>query len=311
MSALPFSIGQFTLAQQWGLTQRSLVSWLLDHAKGLGVAALTDGVVLVGLYCLLRWFPRRWWLVATAGGTVLGVTYAFLSPLLIEPIFNTFTPLSQTEWANLEPTVRSLVARAGVPVQDILVVDASRQGNHSNAYYTGFGTSQRIVLYDNLLRSHPADEVESILAHELGHWREQHILKSIALAPSAAWPVCSFWPSCLLAAVGRGRLALRSPADPAGIPLIVLFVTLGRYLMMPVQNAVSRAFERQADQAALELARQPAAFIRAEKRLAADNIGNVAPLPLSVWLFASHPPTLERIHMAEQWEQNGLPEAIK
>ena len=102
-------------------------------------------------------------------------------------------------------------------------------------------------------------------------------------------------------AVGRGRLALSSPSDPAGLPLILLLVTLGSWLAMPVGNAISRSFERQADLDSLELAGQPDAFIAAEKRLAIDNKGNVAPLPLSVWLFSTHPPPVERIKMAKEW----------
>ncbi|HWY86908.1 MAG TPA: M48 family metallopeptidase [Gemmataceae bacterium] len=300
---LPFAIAHFELARAWGLTSRDLADWLVERAKGLGVAMVTDGIVLVGLYTLLRWFPRRWWLAATAAGTLLGIAYAFLAPVVIEPIFNTFTPLERTSWAPLEGMVRSLVERAGVPVNEILVVDASRQGNHSNAYFTGFGATQRIVLYDNLLKSHPPAEVESILAHELGHWRHQHIVKGIALGAVGALMGLFILAQILAMSVGRGRLALRSPADPAGLPLILLMLTIGSWLAMPVGNAISRAFERQADEDSLVLARQPEAFIAAEKRLAIDNIGNVAPLPFSVWLFASHPSAVERIQMAEQWQR--------
>jgi STE24 endopeptidase len=306
--SLPFAIAHFELARAWGLTSRDLADWLVDRAKGLGVAMVTDGSVLVGLYALLRWFPRRWWLAATAAGTLLGIVYAFLAPVVIEPIFNTFTPLKDTPWAPLEGMVRNLVERAGVPVKDILVVDASRQGNHSNAYFTGFGATQRIVLYDNLLKGHPPAkvdpaEVESILAHELGHWRHHHIVKGIALGAVGALLGLFVLAQILSLAVGRGRLALRCPADPAGLPLILLMLTIGSWLAMPVGNAISRAFERQADLDSLELARQPKAFIAAEIRLAIDNIGNVAPQPFSVWLFASHPPAVERIQMAEEWQR--------
>jgi STE24 endopeptidase len=301
--SLPFAIGHFELARSWGLTQRGLLDWLVDHVKGAGVAAVTDGIVLVGLYVLLRWLPRYWWLVATAAGTLLAIVYAYLAPILIEPVFNTFTPLSQTRWSNLESMVRNLVARAGVSAGDILVVDASRQGNHSNAYFTGFGASQRIVLFDNLLKSHPAADIESILAHELGHWRHHHIIKGIAFGAVGTLIGLFILAQILKISLGRGRLTLQSLSDPAGLPLILLVVMLGSWLAMPVGNAVSRGFEREADRDSLELARQPEAFIAAEKRLAVDNIGNVAPLPLSVWLFATHPTAVERIKMAEDWQR--------
>lgn len=298
---LPFALGQFSLMHAWNLTSRPLGDWLVDHAKGLGVAVVLDGITLVGLYLLLRWSPRRWWLAATVGSAVLAVGYAFLSPLLIEPIFNTFTPLRQTQWAPLESRLRALVERAGVAVEEILVVDASRQSNHTNAYFTGFGSTRRIVLYDNLLKNHTPAEIESVLGHELGHWQHDHIVKGISLGLLGALIGLFLLSRILLAVVGTGKLALRSPSDPAGLPLIILLAGLGTWLSMPFVNGVSRSFERQADQAALELAGQPEAFIAAEKRLAIDNIGNVAPLPFAVWLFATHPTAVERIRMAEQW----------
>jgi STE24 endopeptidase len=301
--SLPFAVAHFELIRAWGLSNRSLAGWFDDYAKNLLVAAAIDGIVVFGLYFLLRWFPRRWWLLAAAGGTLLGIGYAFAAPLVIEPIFNTFTPLAQTQWANLEGMVRTLVDRAGVPVHDILVVDASRQGNHSNAYFTGFGASQRIVLYDNLLKSHPPAEVESILAHELGHWRHHHIIKGIALSAVAAFLGLFLLSRILALSVGRGPMALRCPSDPAGLPLIVLLVAVASWLTLPVANAIGRTFEWQADADSLELARQPEAFIAAEKRLAVDNIANVAPLPLTVWLFATHPPAVERIEMAKAWQR--------
>jgi STE24 endopeptidase len=304
LMSLPFALGHFHLARAWGLTERSAGAWLEDHVKGLGVSAVADGIVLVGTYLLLRRAPRRWWLAATAGATALAVAYALLAPLVIEPIFNTFTPLRETRWAHLESMVRNLVARADVPVEDVLVIDASRQSNHTNAYFTGFGATRRIVLFDNLLKNHSDAEVESILAHELGHWRHNHIVKGIALGAAGALIGLFILAQILLAVVGRGRLALKSPSDPAGLPLILLLVSVASWLTMPVQNAVSRAFERQADADALELARQPDAFIGAEKKLAVDNVGNVAPLPLSVWLFSTHPTAVERIRMAAEWQRS-------
>jgi STE24 endopeptidase len=301
--SLPFAIASFELAAAWGLTSRSLAAWSIDHVMGLGVAAVTDGITLIGLYLLLRWFPRRWWLAATVGGTVLGFAYALLAPVLIEPIFNTFTPLAQTPWANLESRMRTMAYDAGVPVDDIYVVDASRQGFHSNAYFTGFGATQRIVLYDNLLEKCTPDEVVSVLAHEIGHWQHRHIMIGIALAAAGSLVGLFLLAQILHFAVGRGKLALHSPSDPAGLPLILLLFVLGQWIAMPVVNGISRSFERQADEVSLNLARQPDAFITAEKRLAIDNIGNVAPLPFSVWLFSSHPPPVERIRMAEQWQR--------
>jgi len=299
--SLPFGLWSLEWQRAWGLTNRPVMDWLIDHGKGMAVSAVTSGVLLVGLYTLLRFFPRTWWALAAAGGTLMAVCYVFILPIWINPIFNTFTPLYETPWAKFREPVQDLARRAGVPVDDILVMDASRQGSHTNAYFTGFGTTRRVVLYDTLLRSHTEAEVLSILAHEFGHWRHHHIAKGMALASVGAFVGLFSLSRVLNWAIGRPPWFLRSPADPAGLPLILLLVALGTWCVMPVNNSISRVFERQADMESLELADHPEVFIEAEKRLAKDNIGNVAPNPLSVWFFSTHPPAVERIQMAEKW----------
>jgi STE24 endopeptidase len=334
---LPIRLGRLENARAWGMTDRSVLSWLEDYGKSLAVVAILGGVVLAGLYVLIRLLPRWWWAVGATLSIALGFFYAFILPEVITPLFNTFTPLRDPD---LLRRVRALAARAGVPVETVLVMDASRQGRHTNAYFTGVGPTRRIVLYDTLLRPlytlppesaatvigllgtpgpgavagpveagmvvaahrrEAADEIESILAHEIGHWQHNHIFKGILLAGLGAYVGLYLVARILRWAVGRSPFALRSPSDPAGIPLLLLLSVLGTWAALPVENLVSRHFERQADAAALELADRPRAFIAAEKRLVRDNLGNVAPNSFSVWLFASHPPAVERIQMAEEW----------
>ncbi len=301
---LPFRIGGFYLARAWGLASRDLGPWFAEHLLAIGVELVLAVVALIGLYLLLRFVPRWWWLAATIGGGLLAVLVAFLLPIVIAPLFNTFTPLAQTEWAALEPGIRKLVSEAGVPVQDILVVDASRQGEHTNAYFTGFGPTRRIVLYDTLLKKHPRAEIESILGHELGHWIHHHIVKGIVLGMLGTLVGLLLLDRILRRLQGRAPWRMTSLADPAGLPLILLLGYLGSWLILPLENAVSRSFERQADAMALELAREPWVFIEAEKKLAADNKSNVAPPPWNVWLFATHPTAVERIEMAEDWRSH-------
>jgi STE24 endopeptidase len=186
-------------------------------------------------------------------------------------------------------------------VQDVLVMDASRQGEHTNAYFTGFGPTRRIVLYDTLLKKHSPDEVASILAHELGHWTHHHIVKGICLGMLGTLVGLLLLDRLLRRFMSRAPWRLSSLADPAGLPLILLLAYLGSWLARPAENAVSRYFERQADATSLELAGRPQVFISAEKKLAQDNVGNVAPSPWNIWLFATHPSALERIGMAEDW----------
>jgi STE24 endopeptidase len=297
----PFALGRFYLARSWGLTSRGAAPWFAEYLLSLALELAVGAIVLIGFYLLLRLMPRFWWLAATLGGGLLAALGAFLLPIAIAPLFNTFTPLAQTDWAEREPAIRRLVAAAGVPVQDVLVMDASRQGEHTNAYFTGFGPTRRIVLYDTLLKKHSPDEVASILAHELGHWTHHHIVKGICLGMLGTLVGLLLLDRLLRRFMSRAPWRLSSLADPAGLPLILLLAYLGSWLARPAENAVSRYFERQADATSLELAGRPQVFISAEKKLAQDNVGNVAPSPWNIWLFATHPSALERIGMAEDW----------
>jgi STE24 endopeptidase len=300
---LPIGIGRYYHAKSWGMANYGLDGWLYDHFLTWGLTLASGAAIVSGLYALLIWFPRTWWLLASLGLGAFGVVLTFLTPILFAPLFNDFTPLSQTQWKDQQPRMQSLIAQAGVTVQEILVMNASRQSNHTNAYFTGFGSTRRIVLYDNLLKKHTPDEIESILAHELGHWRHDHIVQGILLGLFASI-FGLFLLHCVLRwAIGRAPWRLASIADPAGLPLILLLAYLGSWVAEPVGYAISRHFERQADQASLDLAKHPDAFIECEKKLARDNFMNVAPTPWNVWLFSTHPPTVERIRMAEEWRK--------
>ncbi|MCS7046327.1 MAG: M48 family metallopeptidase [Gemmataceae bacterium] len=299
--SLPLDIGRWAHQTAWGMTERPFTAWLREHVLATAVYGGIEAVVLVGLYGLMRWWPRWWWLAATAGSVVFAMLFAFLMPVLISPLFNTFTPIQQTKWADWEQRLRRLVADAGVPVGEILVMNASSQSKHTNAYFAGFGSTRRIVLYDNLLEKNTPAEVESVLGHELGHWLHDHITRGIALGGAAA--LVGLYLLSLLLRRAATAFGWDGPGDPASLPLVLLLSFLGSWLVMPAANAVSRHFERQADAMALELARDPDVFISAEKKLAIDNLGNVAPAPWNVWLFSTHPPPVERIAMAEAWRQ--------
>ncbi len=301
---LPIGVASFYHRLSWDSSNQTLSAWLYDYSLAQAINGIGEAIALVGFYTLLIWFPRTWWIVAPFGGSGLAIGYALLAPILINPLFNTFTPLADTEWRDQEPRVQALIQKAKVPVQEILVMNASRQSNHTNAYFTGFGPTRRIVLYDTLLKKHTPDEIESVLGHEIGHWQHDHIVQGILLGALALLAGCCVLHRCLCFAIGREPWHLASIADPAGLPLVLLLVWLGQWIALPVGNLVSRHFERQADQASLELADVPKAFIDAEVKMARDNKSNVAPTPWNVWLFASHPSTVERIQMAKDWERS-------
>jgi STE24 endopeptidase len=300
----PLSVGRFYYSRAWGMTDRPLGDWLREYALGLGVNLIGEMVAGVGLYLLLRWFPRTWYLWGAGGGLALAFAVAYLMPIVIAPLFNTFTPIGQTRWYKLEPAIRQLAERAGISVSDIYVMDASRQGHHTNAYFSGLGSTQSIVLYDTLLEKHTPDEVQSILAHEIGHWQHRHIIQGILLGALAGFVGLIVLDRCLRWFRERPPVYLHTLSDPAGVPLVLLLGYLGTWIAMPLENAVSRHFERQADMTSLELAGMPDVFIAAERKLAVDNKSNVVAAPWNVWLFSTHPTALQRIEMARQWQQS-------
>ena len=292
---LPLDLyGGYVREHAYGLATQRLGGWLLDWGKGLLLQmALLVPTVHV-LYALIRRDPLRWFVPAAAvlGGLIVALT--FLAPILIDPLFHTFTPLSDPA---LKARVTRLAERAGFPVEQVLVADASRRTVKANAYVTGFGRTKRIVLYDTLLTGASPEEVEVVLAHEIGHRVHHHIWKGVGLSILA-----------LLAGLGVAALVLRwgvtqrllpHAADSAGLPLLVLTLFVLNLATLPVQNAISRHFERQADRAALALSRSREAYISMEVGLARSNLADITPPGWAVFLLYTHPPVLERIAIAE------------
>lgn len=309
----PFRLAGYILNVSWEMTSQGFGSWLGDYIKGLIVMGVFDGIVVVGFYAIVRAFPDWWWLVGGAASIVLGFAAAFVLPAVVDPLFNTFTPFSQTEWAkkpewrDMESRIRAMGQRVGASTANVYVNDASKQTTASNAYFTGFGGTQRIVLYDNLLAKHSPDEVETVVAHEMGHWWHQHILQGILIGGVAVTGGLFLLFRHLNSLVEIG--VLRSAGDLAGFFRVVLLAQLALAITLPVQRGISRIMERQADETSLELSKKPQAFIDAEVRLAKFNKSDVTPSRWNVLLFASHPPVVRRIEMAKQWEADHPPKS--
>jgi STE24 endopeptidase len=301
---LPFGLAAYFVACSWGMSNLSPLGWLGEMSLGFLIETIAAGVPFVCLYGLMRQLPKFWWLAAGVGSMLLGVLFALILPEVIAPLFNTFTPLAKSKYAdkfpNMKMRLRALGEPLGIENPDIYVVDASRQSNHSNAYFTGVGSRQQIVLYDNLLAKHSSDEIETVVAHEMGHWYWSHILYGI-LYGGIALTIGLFLLDRILAPhVHRGEW--RSIADPAGVFLVLWFGWIATAAIQPIERAVSRRFERQADQVSLDMSKKPKAFIDAEINMAKENIMDVAPLPWNVLLFATHPTVIERINMAKEWK---------
>jgi STE24 endopeptidase len=304
-AALPFDAWTETVLRRYGLSTQRWPGWALDQLKSFGVAAVIWTVALVLLHLLVRRFPRHWWAPAAAGGFGLVVVISFGYPLLVEPVFNSFTPM------RAEPLRTELLRLAkddGVRVRNVLVADASRRTTALNAYVSGFGSTRRIVVYETLLRSTPPGEIKLIVAHELGHAKRGDVLYGTLLGGlGVATGVCGLY---LLTTSPRmlRRAGVPSVADPRAVALVLALVTIGGQVSGPVQNLVSRRIEARADVHALDLTRDPRTFIRMRRALSVQNLSDLRPVPIEYALWATHPTGPERIAMARAWaRRHGMP----
>jgi STE24 endopeptidase len=292
---LPLEVyGGYYREHAYGLSTQDLGGWFRDWGKGLLLQVILLLPTVNLLYLFIRRDPVRWFLPAGGLLTALILLLAFLAPVVIDPLFHRFTPLEDPA---LRTRILELADRAGIPVEEVLVADASRRTVKANAYVTGFGRTKRIVLYDTLLKQASPDGVEVVLAHEIGHRMYHHIWKGVGLSVVALFVALGIASMILRSASVRALIA--HPADPAGLPLLALSLFVMSLVALPVQNAISRHFERQADRAALELTGNRESYIKAEVDLARSNMADITPPRWAVLLLYTHPPVLERIAVAE------------
>jgi STE24 endopeptidase len=295
---LPFAAWRRTVMVRYGLSTQSWGGWAVDLLKAAAVSAVLGALALLGFYAVTRYAPRWWWTFAAGGAAALVVLLSFVFPVLVEPIFNKFTPMPEGQ---LRTELMDMAARDGVPVRDVLVADASRRTRAVNAYVSGFGATRRIVVYDTLLDKTTPGEVESVVAHELGHARDSDVITGTALgALGAAGGVIAVY---LLGHWGGllRRAGIDSIAEPRSIALLLAAATLAGLVSGPLQNMVSRHVEARADAHALALTGDPATFESMQARLSLLNLGDPDPNRVEYLLFASHPSTVERMAAARAY----------
>jgi len=295
--ALALDYYGFRLEHRYQLSNQSLRSWIWDEAKGLLLTIALASALVELLYFLIRHFPERWWLLAWAGFLAISVLLAQLAPILLFPIFYKFEPLENQE---LGKRLVRLGERAGTRVRGVYKWRLSEKSKKANAALTGIGQTRRIILADTLLENYSPEEIEAVLAHELGHHVHNHIGKSIAI--QAAVTLVGFWAAhrTLAYAVGRWHL-FESLSDFANLPLLVLTFTVLSFLLMPALNALSRFHERQADRYAFESIPDVRPFISSMNKLADQNLAERVPSRWVEWWFHSHPAIARRIEAAEAW----------
>lgn len=289
----PLHYAGYMLRRAYGLSNEPLLDWLGRQALETAIEIGPAVVALEGLYWLLRIFPRTWWILASAGSMLLSLFLVYLSPIIITPLLFTQRPLEDTV---LRTKIADLATRIGVTVEEIYVIDASTQGIEANAYVTGIGDTTRIVLYDTLLANYPQDEVLAVLAHEMGHWYLFHIWQGLILSFVAA-PFGFVTVHWLLRRV-LPRWGIRRSSDVAGLPFLLLLLSIVTITTLPSQNWLSRRWEAEADQIALVASGDDPAVARLFARLARQNLSDPAPPRLVETLFATHPAIGRRVAAA-------------
>ncbi len=283
----------FILEHRYGLSNQNFLQWLWEKAKGTLVGLVLFLPLLLVFYYFLRLWPNWWW---AAMGTVFfffSVVLAKLAPVLIFPLFYKFTPLQDDA---LRIRILALCQKVGVPVRDILSFNLSKTTQKANAAFTGLGKTKRIILSDTLLEKFTPEEIEVVFAHELGHTHFKHIRKSLVTGF-----VTIFLSLFLAAQVYQATvtaLGYSSGTQIEALPLLFFYLLIFSLLFMPVQNAISRKYERQADRFALELTGNPDAFISAMGKLAKINLSDRQPNPVVEFLFYSHPSIQKRVAVA-------------
>jgi len=297
VATLPFSAIAHQRDVDYGLSTQGWGGWTGDLVKSEAIAAVLTGGGAALLVALMRRFPRRWWVPGGVAVIALGALFTFIAPVVLEPIFNKFTPLPA---GALRSDVLDLARRSHVDVGQVYKVDASRRTTGANAYVAGLGSTKRVVLYDNLIQNYTRPEIRSVVAHELGHVKRRDVPRGIL------WLAIVGPAATLLVQALVERIAPREErAGPAVVPAAALSIALVSFATGIAGNAVSRPVEARADAYALRLTHDPKAFIAVEQKLTTGNLSDPDPPGWLVDLFGTHPPATERIGYALRFEREG------
>lgn len=298
---------EYALEHQYGLSTQTLAAWFLDSVKGVVFLLVMLGVIPLQalMWKVVRKHPKGWWWRLAAGTAPFALAATILQPLVFDPIFNRFEPLRDEA---LRSEILTLGARAGIPAKDVYQVDMSKRTKKINAYVSGFGGSQRIVLWDTTLEAMKRDEILFVMGHEMGHYVLGHVWKGVLWISLGAF--AGFWliariTGWLLSAFGQ-RWGIEGPGDLAAMPVLSLALSVVTLLAQPAYNAISRGVEHESDVYALEITHDNDAAARAFLKLSVDNRANPEPAAWLRVLFYSHPPLADRIRFAleyKPWEK--------
>ncbi|HIJ94455.1 MAG TPA: M48 family metallopeptidase [Desulfuromonadales bacterium] len=297
---IPFDLySTFRIEARYGFNTTTARIWILDFLTSQAIGAVLMAFLISAVFWLIRWSPNEWWLWVWGFMALFSLFMMFISPYVIEPLFNKYEPVTEP---GLEDEIRAMMEKAGLKVGAVLQMDASKRSNHSNAYFTGIGKVKRIVLYDTLIKQMSHAEIVAVLAHEIGHWKKGHIWKRLVWAEIMA--LAGSWISFkILGWAGLPGL-LGLPTDislPAKMVVLGFVASLALFPLGPFSAWRSRCHEREADRYASELTGRPQDLASALVKMSVENLSNLFPHPFYAAFYYSHPPAVERIRTLRGW----------
>ena len=290
----------YILPHRYGLSCQSLRSWLADEAKG-GILALALGTgLVVVIYLCLQEFPQTWWLLAFAFVVLVSVVLSNLAPVLILPLFFKTKPLDDPE---LRKRLLSLAERSQTKIRDVFQINFSSKTTAGNAMLMGWGNTRRIVISDTMLQRYAPEEIEVVMAHELGHHRHGDIVRLIVV--QSALMLLGFYLVNLVLNRAVSGLNLEGVSDVAALPLLALVLASFTLVLSPLANAYNRHLEEAADRFSLNATANPEAFATMLTKLTDQNLSESEPSWWSELLFYDHPPYSKRLETANRYRKEG------
>ncbi|PKM85908.1 MAG: endopeptidase [Firmicutes bacterium HGW-Firmicutes-12] len=294
---LPFTyLSSFYWSHRWGFSTQTIGNWWGDYLKTSAIELLLFIIGFTVLFWIMNKWPRTWWIVGAVTFSLWLVVQMYLWPIIVSPLFNSFSPVKDPLIITM---VQELSQKADIPVEEVLVMDASRRTTKANAYFAGLGSTKRIVLYDTLINNYPLDEVEAVVAHEMAHWKEGHIFKGLIYGVLGNFLLWIFLFYLYRITVPSGL-----KGSPQTIVLFLLFLSLVSFIGAPLENYISRGMEREADRVAVTLTGDSSAAVRLHLNLAKKNLSDVEPHPFIKWYSYTHPDSLTRIKQLEGYGLN-------
>jgi STE24 endopeptidase len=291
--SIPFSLFvTFKIENKFGFNVMTPKLWLTDFLKSIALSTVLTGIVLsIGLW-LIQSSPDFWWIWVWGFFLIFSLFMMYISPYVIEPLFNKFTPVEEPD---LEDRIKNLMQKADIRVSRVFKMDASKRSKHTNAYFSGIGKVKRIILYDTLLEKMNHDEILAVLAHEAGHWKKRHILKMIIAAEIVSFIGIYISFRILQTDFLADIFQIQKATFYAKLVLLGFIGGILSFPFTPLGSYVSRRFERQADKFAYELTENREAMASALIKLSRDNLSNLHPHPVYAAFYYSHPPVVQRV----------------